>query len=356
MLSTIRLALLSVLFCVMCLLVLTHNAQAQGDSTSPPSAEELEARREQARIDRLWKMSWREYAPRYIQHGQQYVYVPGYSPRYPSSAGKTLSQYQQASAWQQKYTDVIGRDKTRKLTKPAGDAFAAVATLPKVTPGAYGYIHSGNIEKIVDRKTLVLEDIWLVDEGAAREEKDTLLFNALEEVDADIKKHMNDKRDKKRNWKDAINRREAERKAVNWMFEDRAEAVTRQRGRSFSQYEWELVGYRTASLTEDARWPSGKAAEKGLQVIIVSVDDRKVTAVPASSLGKGLTEEQFVAMLKTRELTKEEFVGIVTDTKRQVTNRDEVTKRVLATLEGIAPEVAQDKPRENVNDTVELVE
>lgn len=330
-------------------------------ATSPtfaqPDAESPEARREQARIDSLWNRAWREFAPYYLEHDGGFVCVPGYDRSLPSSTGVSIREYQQRTAWEQEYTDERGRERTRTLVKPDEEAHAAVATIPEVAVGRYGYIHSGNIDRIVDGKTLILEDIWLLDAAAAVEEVKELKAAVVQGLVEDVEGALRNRgRDERRNRGDGIARRRgAENEAIDWAYEDRTAAARRQRDRAFSRYDWEVVGYRTDRLTEDARWPTGRAAEEGLQLIIVDVAGTTVTAVPAATLGRGLDEVAFLDMLAQRDITKAQFVEMVTEAKRE--SRDGYLPILLAQLEGdeVETETGVD-PEDGPNDSVELAD
>jgi len=204
-------------------------AQTEGDS--------LEARREQARIDSLWNRAWREFAPFYLEHDDDYVCVPGYDRSLPSSTGVSIRDYQQRTAWEQEYTDERGRERTRTLVKPEEEAHAAVATITDIEAGRYGYIHSGNIDRIVDGKTLILDDVWLLDAEAAREEKEALKAELRQGVAEDIENAIRNRgRNERRNRGDGIARRRgSENESIDWAYEERTAAALRQRAREFSR-------------------------------------------------------------------------------------------------------------------------
>lgn len=333
-------------------LFLGQPAAAQGDASGPT----LEEQREAARIDRLWNRMWREAAPFYIEHDGGFVCVPGFDRRLPSSLGVSFADYREQSVWDQEYTDERGREQTRRLVKPEEEAMAAVGSIPEVAVGQYGYIHSGNIQRIIDDSTLILEDIWLLDAAAAEEEKKELKAAVVTGIAEDVEGAIRDRgRDARRNRGDGIiRRRAAENESIDWAFEERTDAARRQRGRAFSRFEWEVVGYRTNRLAEDARWPAGRAAEEGLQVIIVAVSGNSVTAVPIDALGRGLTEIQFLDCLAERGLTKAEYVEMVTEAKRA--SRTDYMDIVIAQLEGEDSPVADETRDEGGNDTVELAD
>lgn len=326
----------------------------------PVSAQEAEAektideRREEARVERLWNLNWRAFVSSFLEHEGEFVCVPGYERSKPSSAGQSISDYRSESAWTQEYEDERGKTVSRKLTKPEEEAFAAVALIPEVKAGQYGYIHSGEIDSILDDKTVELDDIWLVDADTVREEKKKLKEELWGEVIEDIRDAIQGrKKNRKGNIRD---RRETENDAIDWGYEVREEAMDRQRDTVFSRYTWVVKGFATGKLKEDARWPSAKAKESGLQLIVVKVEDRTVTAVPAATLRTGITELQFIDYLQSREMNKAAFVELVNEAKREA--RGEYVSYALAKLTGntaIAPSDEEDNDDEG-NSEVELAD
>ncbi|XAL99917.1 hypothetical protein OT109_00750 [Phycisphaeraceae bacterium D3-23] len=304
------------------------------DGAADTRSAELERQREEARIDRLWNRAWREFAPYYLEHDGTFICVPGYDRRLPSSTGMTIDDYQEQSAWEQEYTDERGRDRTRTLVKPDAEAHAAVAILPAIEVGQYGYIHSGNIDQIEDDQTLVLNRVWFLDAEAAKAEMQAMKEDVVRGAVEDIGDAIRDRgRNERRNRGDGIaQRRGAENDAIDWAYEDRTAAALRHMDREFVRYRWEIVGYRTDRLEEDARWPAGRAAEEGLQLVIVAVEGRNITAVPAETIGRGISEVQFLDLLAQRDLTKAQFVELLTEAKRE--SRNDYLPLVLARLEG----------------------
>lgn len=325
-------------------------AAALSPTVSAQSAEDeksIEQRREEARIERLWNLNWRSVAPSFMEYEGSYICVPNFDRSKPSSTGQAVSEYRAESTWTQTYEDERGKEVSRKLIKPEEEAFAAVAMIPKVEVGQYGYIHSGEIDEIIDDKTVELENIWLVDAEALREEKAELKKKLWGEVLSDIEDAIRDRRQSKRSRRD---RRMAENDAIDWGFEVREQAAERQRSSEFSRYTWVVKGFATGKLKEGARWPSDNAKEPGLQLIVVKVEDRTVTAVPAASLRDGITELQFIDYLQARELKKADFVEIVNQAKRE--HRNDYLPHVLAKITGKqAPPAAG-----NVNNEVELAQ
>lgn len=328
--------------------VLAPNATAQEND----QGKTIEERREEARVERLWNLNWRALAPYFLEHDDEFICVPGYDRSKPSSAGQSLSEYRSKSTWTQTYDDEHGKEQSRKLTKPEEEAFAAVALIPQIKVGQYGYIHSGQIEKIIDDKTVELQDIWLVDAKAVREEKQKMKEELWGEVIEDIRDAIEGKKKKRKS--KIRDRREIESDAIDWGYKVREEAAERQRGIEFSRYTWVVQGYATGNLKEDARWPSSKAKQPGLQLIIVKVQDRTITAVPAATLRKGITELQFIDYLQSRELNKAAFVELVNEAKRE--HRNDYVAHALAKLTGQAAPTPDEEVDNGINNEVELAE
>lgn len=310
----------------------------------------LEEKREEARIERLWKLNWRHFAPYFVEHEGEFICVPTYDRAKPSSTGQSASDYRTKSAWEQAYTDERGKETKRKLTKPEEDAFAAVALLPKVEVGQYGFVHSGFIKKIADDKTVELSEVWLVDSKAVQDEKRVLKEKLFGKFLDDIEDAIRD-RGKRRGGRSS--RRVAENQAIDWGFEEREAAARRQRESIYSRYTWVVKGFATSRLETDARWPSANAKGNGLQLIIVKIDDRTVTAVPAATLRNGISEMQFYNFLESRKITQAQFIDIVNEAKRE--HRSDYIPHVLARLTGeTPPEVEED--RGAINDEVQLAD
>lgn len=345
-------ALCGVFLSFFVLSLLSSGAQAQ-------SAQDAidDAKREQARIDRLWVRAWRDFAPFYVKHDGQFIYVPGYDKRLPSSVGMTERDYQQKEKLEQEYTDERGKEQKRTLTKSEEEARAAVALLPEVAVGKYGYIHSGKIAEIADDKTLMLEDLWLLDAqavGAAKAEREKQMQQDAADT---IEQALRDRgRDFRRDRGDGFwTRQRREREEIDWQFAQRMAAADRQGERVFSRYQWKVIGYRTDPLVKDERWPAGKAAEAGLQLVIVSIQGDTVTALPTAMIGKDITELDFLNLLEARSITKNQFVELVSEAKR--TARGDYMAVVLARLEGLElPEGLAAEPEDARNDVVELAD
>lgn len=296
----------------------TPSARAQ-----EPDAAEL------ARIDRLWNRYWRELAPFYVKHGESFVCVPGYDRRLPSSTGTTATDYKRQTAREVTYKDENGRERTRTEVKPDEEALAATHALPAVEPGSYGHILSGKVREVVDSETVILEDIWLVDAAKLRDQKREAEEAARREAWSEVENRFRDLRDGRRNRGDTIAEQAGElMEYINWCFEDREALAERQRDRALNRIPWRIIGYQTRTLTAGNRWP----ADQTLQLVIISVTDNEVLAIPAAKIGAGLNELEFLDCLASRTITKAQFVELYTNAKRDY--RDAHVPAILAAMEG----------------------
>lgn len=351
-----RLRYLWILTAVAVLILAMPTRGAFAQATPGTQAEDAEA----ARIDRVWNRLWREFAPFYVEHAGEFICVPGYDRRLPSSLGQSARDYIRENTKDVEYTDERGRDRVRTLTKPEDEAQAVVRAIPEIAVGQYGYIHSGNIRTITGEQSVRLNQVWLLDAGAIRDERKERMDQVVRDGLGDIEDAIRNRgRDERRNRGDnIIERRAAERDAIRWMYEDREALAQRQAARAFSRYQWEVIGYQTGRLTEGLRWPAGDAADDGLQLIIVDVTGTTVTAIPAQRIGGGLSEIDFLNCLEDRGLTKAQFVEMVNEAKRE--DRRGYAALVLNQLEGVTHEPTDesdvpDAPAEQ-NDTVELAD
>ena len=306
---------------------------------------------EQARIDRLWNRYWREVAPFYVKHGESFVCVPGYDRRLPGSAGITAADYQRQTARAVEYKDENGRARTRTEVKPDAEAQAAVQALSPVEPGIYGHILSGSIKQIVDSETVILEDIWLVDAGQVRTDKAQAEQAARREAWGEVENRFRDFRDGRRNRGDTIADEATDlMNYINFCFADREALAERQRDRLYSRTPWRIVGYQTRTLTAGNRWP----ADQTLQLVILSVTNNEVLAIPAAKIGTGLSELEFLDMLASRTMTKAQFVDLYTQVRRD--HRTDYLPVILAAMEGWEIDQQQGGDPDNGAGEVQLVE
>lgn len=255
-------------------------------------------------LEAQWQKHWRNYARRCVKLGDEFFSCAAYNANFPSSRGVTLDALRQKTA--KEVTEKAGANvKVRKyLIRPFDELDLAAKALPELALGQYGYVHSAEVLEIKSSDVMMVTNLWLIDAEAlkaAREKEEQRLLKA----GAD---------------------RGDMRTVLDWVFESRDAAADRQRGKDF-RTPLLVKGLSTAGLAKGDRWQG--PADKGIELAIVSQtqvpsrpgSSRTVAApvaVPVSLFARGLTEEsEFLAYLKSRGQTKETFVALVTEIKKQ---------------------------------------
>lgn len=317
-----------------------------------------------ARIDRMWLREWESAAQYYLPFEDQYICFPTYSPDRPSSNTVSPEDYCRESAYAAEYLDARGRARELPIAKPIEEAQAALWLLRDPAVGQYGFIHSGRIMEIRNRREMIVRYVHLIDGAAMRDARRQegnefrRLARELITVPAVSNAKYQGSRERERALA-ALN--QVLEDAADYRFTDRVSATEIQKDRDFSSRSWRIVGYNTTDLVVDERWPQGEAAERGLNLAIVAVDEDYVTAVPAALLARPLTEIQFLEVLESRGLTKADFVAYVEEARREL--RRDYIPAVIRRIEGIedTPEEPEDPADTEegdggVNDTVDLAD
>lgn len=287
---------------------------------------------------RLWHQHWREFGKFYVEHEGKFVCFPKYDTLLHNSSGKTAREYEKES---EQAFDLGRNGGVVTLDKPQGEVDAVTRLLPAFEPGSYGYIHSGMVDEIVNGQTLRLKQVWLLDGEATRDTKRKEQEEFRQDVGRDFQSAL-------RNWRrggrapggrdpDILGRAMGINEAIDWRYEKREELIELQTRNGGAVLE--LQGFDTSRLFKDKRWPAGNSVGS-VQVAIVEVSggggflntDKRITAVSASALRKGLDEEQFKKMLASRKLTDKQFVQLVFDAKKA--DGREYRQSVLASIEG----------------------
>lgn len=282
---------------------------------------------EEQRIERMWQQHWREFAAFCLEHDGRYVCFPTYDRTRANSSGLVAKDYLKQSARNFTVRDDKGRDVEKTMTKPQGEVDVMVKLLPAARPGEYGIIHSGLIESIDGPDRMTLREVWLLDSDKMRSEYEATMEELRRQSWRDAEDAI---RDRDRRGPGIMDRHFRGRDLLEWQYEERESAARWQRRRS--DMSWQVVGFDTRSLVASRRWPA--AGHDGVPVAVVAASESSVTVVPASRLGKGVTEDQFRQVLEQRGLTLHRFVEIVTEQKR--TNPMSYRDAVLSAIEGKA--------------------
>lgn len=302
---------------------------------------------------------------RYIPFGDDYAPLRSFDASKPSSRGATVDDLIKSSAKtvREQLTKNMVRERTVQLT--AVEAAALAYPLPNLAPGNYGYVLGGTVQKVIDKDTVILSDIQLINEEELRRLK--------EDTEREAQR-------RERNNKDRANDTyDSDRRASDKGFEQRTRLADLQREGTF-RVRVRLHGFSTESAVEKSRWngpprsnvksvPTAEPAgpnNSQLHIAIVGVgeeDDKKPAqanapakqasgpptvgqsnkttgkrsgkrvyeAVPVEYFVKGITEDEFKDLLVKRGISQQEFLELAQKEIRR--NPDEAPDRIVDAIE-----------------------
>ncbi len=265
-------------------------------------------------VRRTWRQHWKDFAARCAEIDGVYHVLPSYDPEYASSAHITATDYRKRHTARIQQFDRSGRPTQRQLNEAPAEADAEIAShaIPRLAVGEYGYIHSLQIERIVDRRTLVGRGVWLVDTPAVRREMNRTRRNVFRSSN-----HSN------RTTDDVMDIRfKARRTALNYQ-------------QSVGEVRMQLTGIDTRKLAGGMRWNGPR--DRGFQIAIIgrTTDPQRprvehFVAVPADAFKRDFKEAAFESLLAERGLDVEAFCALVLEAKKQ--DRETFEARVLEAL------------------------
>ena len=300
------------------------------------SAQDDEIKLSPARIGDLWHAHWPRYAARYIALDDG-TFVPclHYNRRYPSSRHVSTEKVKDSTRRTKTKRTKIGTMelKRRVATRTTdADAKAFARALPAMKVGEYGYIRGCTVTEVLDPRTMLVEDIVLIDPedvpGADRREK-------------------------------------TPRK-----YQKRAELLKLQRSREFRK-PLKLLGFDARGLEPEDYWTGDDRTQQreGVQIAIVRKEDlarsrkkprrrarrsRKqiLVAVPAERFRlEKLSETQFRDMLALHGFDEEQFVRLVLEQHRK--RADDAEAWVMRIIAQAKPQPAphdEDETPEDADD------
>ncbi len=275
----------------------------------------------------LWDRHWRVYAQRCSEFEGGYLCSPTYDRRYPSSAGMTV---RQAEAELSKKVKVGGGGVvvTKTVKMPIGEAEAMARPIPKLSVGQYGFLASVEVAEVLGPTSMVVEDLYLIDPAALREEY---------RADRDKARHADDT--------------DAAGAALEYVYRHRDALVKRQKDKRHRRVVLRLEGYSTDGLFAGDRW-SGPMGE-GLRVLIVKPENygnkkrsrQRLVGLSLKDIRWGLSEAAFIEMLGSRGMDPEGFIALIMEKMAEddpKTAKSRVFNSLLPTL---------DKPDEPAEDS-----
>lgn len=312
--------------CLIVLLIVLLSAPCFGTQARPT---ELDGTPIADSVYRSFQSNYRKYAVLIGKIDSGHVVIPKYDRRRESSRHLTVANAMELLKAEQ---EVVSGNLVRKRTRypDRADAEAYSKALPEMAVGQYGWVASAEVVKIIDRKQMVVKDVWLVDRPTLRE--------AYEKDKAESERRNDGEANKER-----LNFNYAQRIKMMQQQEDREEGFER---------EFRLVGYDTRGLRVGDRWKGDNDA--GFQVAVAFWE--KPGAVEGQSrrrrantprlvlteiedlMRDTLDEQGFKELLCARDLTVTEFVDLIRTVRER--DRRNAEERILITL--LPPEIALD--------------
>jgi len=272
-------------------------------------------------IERNWDLNWKYYGSRYVKLGDTHYPLSRWNDRFPSSAHRTPEMIIHESTKYIEQRVSATMVKRVRIQLPREDGVAGATALPAIEPGHYGYLHSFEIDEILDKDLMLVEDIWLV-------------------VEDDVEEAY-DRREKELEGR-GVERDTAESVAES-EFQYRLRLIDRQDDRSFRN-KVVVQGIDTEPLDRKMRWPRKPPHRWGVQLAIIGtieVGERRKKTYPLAApvdylLKRTLDEQAFLAMLEARGIDKEQFCRIILAAKQE--DPDTVEAPTFAAIEAARPQ------------------
>lgn len=311
------------LFVLVCLLGTTaFNTQArQTELDGTPIADP---------IYRGFQANYRKYATLISKVDGGFAVIPKYDRRLDSSRNISTSQAMDLLKVEKEITQ--GNLTRKRVAYPdRADAEAFSKALPKLEVGNYGWVASAEVVKIIDRKQMIVKEVWLVDRPTVRAEYE-----------------------KDRQQSARENGGEENKELLKFNYAKRIEMVEQQEDRDEGfEEQFRLVGYDTRGLRVGDRWKG--LNDEGFQVAVAyweepepdeeqesrrrrNDDPRLVLTEVETMMRKTIDEQGFKELLGERDMTVADFVELVRDVREN--DRRNAEERIINAL--LPPEVDRD--------------
>ncbi|MBX2852662.1 MAG: hypothetical protein KTR15_13075 [Phycisphaeraceae bacterium] len=276
-----------------------------------------------------YQANWRKYAVFVGEVDGAFAVIPKYDRRLESSRGINTGQAMEKLKVQKEERN---GNLTRKRVKypDRADAEAYSKALPELSVGSYGWVASAEVVKIIDRKQMIVKEVWLVDRPKLRAAYEKDKAKSARENDGEYNKEL-------------LNFNYAQRIKMMEQQEDRDEGFERQ---------FRLVGYDTRGLRVGDRWKG--LNDEGFQVAVAYWEEpepeegesrrrrndepRLVLTEVQDVMRKTLSEEDFKKLLGERGMTVAAFVDLVRTVRER--DRRNAEERILNAI--MPPEVDLD--------------
>ncbi|MCC7191169.1 MAG: hypothetical protein IT444_00180 [Phycisphaeraceae bacterium] len=267
----------------------------------------------------------------YALYEGDYVCVPSYDSRYPSSRGLTVNEAEsQLTRTVERTNGMVVQSTTIKPDRAEVEAFAL--PLPRMGVGEYGWIRGGTVEQVLGPADMIVKNIVLIDRDALTSSKERARKQSDDSVDS---------RDRTSSYAEAERYRDeilngdslssrttrstssyANSDDLDRRFRQRDALVTLQSQSAFG-VRVRVRGYATSRVVEGGEWIAGDKRQGAQIAIIRTVPDPKTTAasqsrnttvkrifeaIPLSELKLGLTEDQFAQLIESRGYDEKSFL------------------------------------------------
>lgn len=265
--------------------------------------------------------NWRKYATLASEVDGGFAVIPNYDRRLDSSRGINTSQAMEQLKVER---EVSTGNLVRKQVKypDRADAEAYSKALPALTVGSYGWVASAEIVKIIDRKQMIVKELWLIDGPKVGAEYEKDKAKSERENGGEYNKEL-------------LNFNYAQRIKLMQQQEDKDEGFDRQ---------FRLVGYDTRGLRVGDRWKGRN--DEGFQVAVAYWEEpepdekesrrrrddgpRLVLTEVEELMRKTLDEEGFKKLLQARGMTVAAFVDLVRTVREN--DRRNAEERIINAL------------------------
>ncbi|XAL99194.1 hypothetical protein OT109_16630 [Phycisphaeraceae bacterium D3-23] len=304
----------------------------------PPANTELNGDPVDARTYRAWAGNYRQLAQYCAEFEDDFMVIPNYNRRVPSSRGLTRAQAvdELTITWRET-TGGISQNRMREPQPEEAHAYAYA--LPDLEVGTYGHLHSVEIVEILGPEEMLVKELWLID---------------IDQVSDDYDRD---------NARARANGARNIREQLNQLYEQRLALKELQEDEDAYDQTHRLVGYETLGLSAGERW-AGPDPDEGFQVALVrwelppdpeaeegedaprrrrgDDDPRLVMVNPEGLMRRPLDEQAMIRLLDARGYTIASFVEVMRGIRERFRDRDEAEQRLIRTLQPPMPEVEED--------------
>ena len=179
-------------------------------------------------VQRLWERHWRVYAQRCAQFEDEFICAPGFDKRYPSSAGVTVRQVE-AKLSEKIKVGGHGVVMTKTVRPPIAEAQAVALPIPKIKIGEYGFLASAEVVEVLGPKSMVVEDLYLIDPAVYKKDYRADRAKARQAEDSD-----------------------AAEASLAYIYTHRDALIERQKDKRHKRIVLRLEGYPTQGLTRQS--------------------------------------------------------------------------------------------------------